>query len=684
MRNNILLILCGMAIVTCACKKKTTSMNESTYNSGIHTEYIDQTVRPQDDFYQYACGGWMKLHPLTDEYARYGSFDQLADDNLTQLKSLIVGLSNSDNTQSSLARKIGTLYTLGMDSASCDLQNSEPIREDLKKISGIRNLSEIGPEAARLSLYASNPFMGIFGEASPSNSDMQIAWVWQAGLGIGDRDYYLDAKFQDTRTYYVEMIAHLLELSQYSYFDGFSGKERLMAEKILALETQMAKAFVSKEDLRQPEKSVHPASIRDLESMLSNLNIPAYMEVLRLEVDSVNIGMPDYFRQLNALLAKTDLKTLKAYLAWNLIRSAAPYLSNDFAAAHFDFYGTTLSGKKEQQPRWKRVIHTVDDCMGEALGKMYVEKYFPENAKKRMTHMVNNLQDALKERIQQATWMSEDTKKAAVEKLAAFRVKIGYPNKWRSYDNLKINKESYWENIVEANIFNTRYELAKIGKPVNKEEWLMTPQTVNAYYNPTTNEICFPAAILQPPFFDMDADDAVNYGAIGVVIGHEMTHGFDDQGRKYDAAGNLNDWWSAEDAKNFGLRTQVLVDWFNRIEVQPGLHANGVFTLGENIADNGGLNVSYTALQKAKAAGEIQEEMDGFTADQRFFIAYATVWAGNIRDEEVVRRTQEDPQSLGRWRVNGTLPHISSFIEAFGIKEGDSMYLAPDKRAHIW
>lgn len=673
-----------MIILTSACKKKTTSMEENTLNSGIHPEYFDQSIRPQDDFYQFACGGWMKLHPLTDEYSRYGSFDQLADDNLAQLKSLVIGLSKSTNAQGSTAQKIGTLYKLGMDSAACDRQGAEPIQQELKKINSIRNLTEIGPEAAQLSLYASNPFMGIFGEASPINSDLQIAWVWQAGLGIGDRDYYLDEKFQKIRTQYTEMIAELLKASNYSNLGGFSGKEQQMAEKILALETRMAKAFISKEDLRQPEKTVHLATVKELEKLLPNMNIPNYLKTLQLTVDSVNIGMPDYFRQLNILLGSTDLSTLKAYLAWNLIRSAAPYLSSDFANAHFNFYGTALSGKKEQKPRWKRVVNTVDDCMGEALGKMYVEKYFPENAKQRMTHMVSNLQQALKERIQQASWMSEETKKAATDKLAAFRIKIGYPDKWRNYDNLKIDKDTYWANIVDASIFNTRYELAKIGKPVNKEEWLMTPQTVNAYYNPTTNEICFPAAILQPPFFDMDADDAVNYGAIGVVIGHEMTHGFDDQGRKYDAAGNLNEWWNEEDAKNFGLRAQVLIDWFNQIEVQPGLHANGVFTLGENIADNGGLNIAYTALQKAKSAKEIQEEMDGFTADQRFFIAYATVWAGNIRDEEIVRRTQEDPHSLGRWRVNGTLPHISAFIDAFGIKAGDSMYLEPEKRAHIW
>ena len=371
-------------------------------------------------------------------------------------------------------------------------------------------------------------------------------------------------------------------------------------------------------------------------------------------------------------------------MAAKVIGSAAPYLSQQFVDANFNFYGKVLSGTQELKPRWKRVVGTVDGCLGEAVGQLYVEKYFPAAAKDRMLKLVGNLQIALGERIKDANWMSDSTKMRAQEKLDAIIVKIGYPDKWRDYSKLEIKKDSYYANVLRARRFENEYQMSKIGKPVDPTEWQMTPQTVNAYYNPTTNEICFPAGILQPPFFDMNADDAVNYGAIGVVIGHEMTHGFDDQGRNYDKMGNLSNWWTEEDGKNFEARAQVLVDYFNKIEVAPGLFANGQFTLGENIADNGGLNISFQALQKAKAEGGIQDVMDGFTADQRFFLAYANVWANNIRDEEIVRRTTEDPHSLGKYRVNATLPHIDGFIEAFNIQPGDKMYVAPEERAHIW
>jgi len=384
------------------------------------------------------------------------------------------------------------------------------------------------------------------------------------------------------------------------------------------------------------------------------------------------------------LLKKTDINLIKNYLAWNIIQQAAPYLSNDFVEADFNFYGKIMSGKEENRPRWKRVIGTVDNALGEAVGQAYVEKYFPPEAKERMLHLVDNLQWALQKRIEENSWMTPATKEKAIDKLAAFVVKIGYPDKWRDYSDLKIEQDSYFDNILRATQFENQYQLSKIGKPADKDRWYMTPQTVNAYYNPSTNEICFPAGILQPPFFDMNADDAFNYGAIGVVIGHEMTHGFDDQGRHYSKVGNLENWWSEEDATNFEKRAKVLVDYFNNIEVLPGLFANGQFTLGENIADNGGLNVSFTAFQKAKKEGNIQEEIDGFSAEQRFFIAYAGVWANNIRDEEIIRRTKEDPHSLGKWRVNGTLPHITPFVEAFHVTETNKMWVSPYERVQIW
>ena len=401
---------------------------------------------------------------------------------------------------------------------------------------------------------------------------------------------------------------------------------------------------------------------------------------------SLNVGQPEFITECNEIL-KGDANALRAYYAWNVINTAAGYLSDDFTQESFNFYGKALSGKEEMRPRWKRVVTTVDGALGEAVGQMYVEKYFPQEAKERMTTLVDNLKTAFGERIQAATWMNDTTKGKALEKLNSILVKIGYPDKWRDYSGLQITNDSYFANILRSNQFDIAYMINKIDKPTDKYEWLMTPQTVNAYYNPTTNEICFPAGILQPPFFDMNADDAVNYGAIGVVIGHEMTHGFDDQGRQYDKDGNLKDWWTATDADNFTNNAQVLVDWFNAIKVSdnPETYANGKFTLGENIADNGGVQISYQAMQNAIAKGQVNsKEMDGFTPAQRFFIAYAGVWAGNIREQEILRLTAIDPHSLGRLRVNATLPHIAAFIEAFGVKEGDAMYLAPEKQAVLW
>jgi putative endopeptidase len=452
------------------------------------------------------------------------------------------------------------------------------------------------------------------------------------------------------------------------------------------METEMAAIFMSKEDLRDPYQTYNPKTLVELQTLAPNFSFENFLTPLNLnKLEKVNVGQVNYLTGVNKILYDTDLETIKAYLAWNVMNNAAPFLSDAFVNAKFDFYGKTLSGKEENQPRWKRVVGTVDASLGEAVGQMYVEKYFPAEAKDRMMRLVKNLQLAMTDRINELTWMSEVTKEKAVDKLNAMIIKIGYPDTWRDYSVLEIDPSlSYYANVMRAERFENEYQLSKIGKPVDPMVWLMTPQTVNAYYNPTTNEICFPAGILQPPFFDMKADDAVNYGAIGVVIGHEMTHGFDDQGRNYDKTGNLSNWWTENDALIFTERSQTLVDHYNQIEVLPGIFANGVFTLGENIADNGGVNISYVALQKAKEEGLIKGEMDGFSPEQRFFIAYANVWAGNIRDEEIARRTKEDPHSLGKWRVNGILPHSETFIEAFNVKEGDPMWLAPEKRANVW
>ena len=681
--------ICSLMLSVCllfsACHNKQKGGDpEKELVSGIVMENLDTTANPVDDFYQFACGGWMKNHPLPAEYSRYGSFDQLGENTEKQLNKLITDIAQQSNDPGSIAQKIGDFYNCGMDTQAINEQGDQPIRPILQKIADVKSNKELTDLLIELHSMGYSPFFGVFGEASPNNSTMTIAWLAQSGLGLGERDYYLkpDAKIKEG---YLTMVEKLLELSQYGEMTNNAGKEKALAAKVWNVESALAKIFIDKNELRDPVKTNNVMQMDEAAKLMTVVDLSKYMEtIVPNKVDEVNVVLSSYFTSLNKLLATQDINAVKAYLAWNVVNEASPYLSDDFVDASFEFYGKVLSGKEENRERWKRVINTVSGLLAEPVGQLYVEQYFPAEAKERMLTMIGNLKTALGERISNVTWMSQETKQKALEKLEAIIVKVGYPDKWRDYSGLTIEKDSYYANVMRAAKFENEYRLSKIGKPVDPSEWLMSPQTVNAYYNPTTNEICFPAAILQPPFFDMNADDAVNYGAIGVVIGHEMTHGFDDQGRQYDKTGNVNDWWTEEDSKNFVNQAQVLVDHFNGIEVLPGLHANGQFTLGENIADNGGLNTSFVALQHAKEQGTVQEMMDGFTANQRFFIAYANVWANNIRDEEISRRTMTDPHSLGMWRVNGTLPHIDAFIEAFNIKPGDKMYLEPEKRAKIW
>jgi putative endopeptidase len=655
--------------------------------SGIDKSNLDTTANPADNFYQYACGGWMEKNPLTDEYSRYGSFDKLAEDNREQLKSLIEEIAANKHEANSIPDKIATLYNMGMDSTTLNNQGAQPIEGMLKNIAALATTDDLQKEMTNLHINGINPFFGLFAEADYSDSKMTIAWLWQTGIAMGDRDYYLkdDDHNKELRAKYTEMIANMFTLSGYDKMANKSAEE--LAQMVMYVETRLAKASYDKEALRDPYKTFHKMTIEETDALAKDMKFAEYFKAIGLpEMKSLNVGQPEYITEANEIL-KGDVEKVKAYFAWNVINTAAGYLSDDFVKESFKFYGTALSGKEEMRPRWKRVTGTVDGALGEAVGQMYVEKYFPKEAKDRMLTLVDNLKTAFGERIQAAAWMNDTTKQKALEKLGTILVKVGYPDKWRDYSGLEIKGDSYFANILRSNQFDIAYMINKIDKPTDKTEWLMTPQTVNAYYNPTTNEICFPAGILQPPFFDMNADDAVNYGAIGVVIGHEMTHGFDDQGRQYDKDGNLKDWWTAGDAENFTNNAQVLVDWFNAIKVSdnPETYANGKFTLGENIADNGGLQISYQAMQNAIAKGQVNgEEMDGFSAAQRFFIAYAGVWAGNIREQEILRLTAIDPHSLGRLRVNATLPHIAAFIQAFDVKEGDSMYLAPEKQVVLW
>ncbi len=677
MNTKFYLPILALALTAGACNGK----KENVQAGGIDLNNLDRSVSPEADFYQFACGGWMKAHPLTDEYGRFGSFDLLAENNRQQMKELIEGLAANPAEQGTIARKIGDLYNIAMDSTKLNADGGAPIKPQLEKIAAVKDQKALNQLIAEMTRQGFGPYFGVYIGPDDMNSSMNLVQTYQGGLGLGDRDYYIkeDEHNTEIRTKYEAHVAKMFQLA------GWTEKEAgKAATEVMAIETQLAKASYEKVKMRDPHANYHKMSVEELKKNIPGIDWDVYFATLGLQgITELNVGQPEPIQEVASILNTVDLEAQKSYLQWKVIDAAASYLSDDFVTENFEFNGKVLSGVKEMKPRWKRAVATVDGAMGEAVGQMYVEKYFPAAAKERMVKLVGNLQQALGERIQGLEWMSDETKAKALEKLAAIYVKVGYPDKWRDYAALEIKDDSYWFNILRSNEFDFNYMLSKAGKPVDKTEWLMTPQTVNAYYNPTTNEICFPAGILQYPFFDMNADDAFNYGAIGVVIGHEMTHGFDDQGRQYDKDGNLKDWWTAEDAKNFEARAQVLVNWFDSIEVLPGLHANGQLTLGENIADHGGLQVAFQAFHNATKNAPLGE-VDGFTPEQRFYLAYANVWAANIREEQIRFLTQMDVHSLGRWRVNAALPHINGWNEAFNIKEGDLMYLAPDNRASIW
>ena len=678
MKTRIYLPFIALALMATSCNSK----KEAAQKGGIQIANLDQTANPRNDFYQYACGGWMKANPLTDEYSRFGSFDQLAENNRSQIKSLIEDLAHQQSQPGSVAQKVGDLYNIAMDSAKLNADGVAPIKGYLEKIEALDNRAVLSECVAGMHRDGFGPFFGLYVGADDMNSSMNMAQLYQGGLSLGEREYYLDNddRTKEIRAKFEEHVVKMFQLA------GFTEEEaRKAATDVMKVETRLAETTKSAVELRDPHANYNKITVAQLKKEVPGINWDAYFTTIGLkDLQEVNVGQMAEIKTVADLLTKENMDVLKSYLQWNVINTASSYLSDDFVAQNFDFYGKTLSGTKEMQPRWKRAVSSVNGVLGEAVGQMYTDKYFPAAAKERMVKLVSNLQKALGERIQGLEWMSAETKAKALEKLAAFHVKIGYPDKWKDYSSLEIKNDSYWENIVRSNHFDYDKMIAKAGKPVDKDEWLMTPQTVNAYYNPTTNEICFPAGILQYPFFDMNADDACNYGAIGVVIGHEMTHGFDDQGRQYDKDGNLKDWWTAEDAKNFQERAQVLVDYFSNIQVLPDLKANGELTLGENIADHGGLQVAYQALLKAMAENPLGNDENGFTPAQRFFLSYANVWAGNVRDEQIRLQTKSDPHSLGRWRVNAALPHIGMWYEAFDVKEGDALYLPVEQRASIW
>ena len=667
--------LVASAMVGCSGTKEVKS------TTGLNLANLDTTVSAGTDFYRYACGGWMKNNPLTDEYSRYGTFEVLIENNRKQLQDLIEGLAAKENPAGSLSQKIGDLYNMAMDSVTRNQQGVEPIKAELDKIAGLTDKSQIVPMMTELLNNGVGTYFSSFVYADPKNSEMNIFQLAQSGINLGEKEYYLDndSVTLNIRESYKKYIVKLFVLA------GFPEKEaeQKMAD-VMEIETAIAKDSYSAVQQRDPEANYHKMSYADLKKTFPGIDWDAYLKGLGVgEVSELNVSQIEPIKAVEKLMNTLPVSKHISYMQYNLIDAAAASLSDDFVAARFDFYGKILSGRQVNSPRWKRAVAAVEGTLGEAVGQMYVEKYFPAAAKERMVKLVKNLQDALAERIQAQEWMSDSTKVKALEKLKAFHVKVGYPDKWKDYSTLDIKKDSYWANLCRASKWALNDMYSRLGKPVDKDEWLMTPQTVNAYYNPSTNEICFPAGILQYPFFDMNADDAFNYGAIGVVIGHEMTHGFDDQGRQYDKNGNLTYWWAPEDAARFDERTKVMADFFGNIEVLPGLKCNGQLTLGENLADHGGLKVSFLAFQNAMKTAPLGVA-DGFTPEQRFFLAYATVWAGNIREEDIRMRTKSDPHALGEWRVNGALPHIQAWYDAFHITEKDPMYVAPEKRVNIW
>ena len=654
---------------------------QKSLGTGIDLTNLDTTALPGADFYQYACGGWMKQHPLPDEHSQYGSFTILAENNVKQIQGLIEDLGRAEQPAGSVAQKIGTLYRVAMDSVKLNADGAAPIRAELQEIASLKDKAGLYALLPSLARRGVGSYLSIYVGADEKNARMNAVQIGQSGLSMGERDYYL---LDDEATVKIREAfkAHVVKMLTLAGYDEATAQHA--RDVVMAVETRLAKAFRSRVELRDPQANYNKMTLDQLKAQYPTFGWDAYLGGFGLkDVQEVIVGQPASLAASAKELDTLPLDDQKLYLQWKLVNAAASCLSDALVEQDFDFYSRTLSGAQEMQPRWKRAVGTVSGVLGEAVGQMYVERYFPAAAKERMTALVKNLQTALGERIQALEWMSDSTKARALEKLATFRVKIGYPDKWKDYSTLDIRDDSYWANIERASQWAYDDMMAKAGKPVDPEEWFMTPQTVNAYYNPTTNEICFPAGILQPPFFDMQADDAFNYGAIGVVIGHEMTHGFDDQGRQYDKDGNLKDWWTAEDAERFNQRAQVMVDFFDSIQVAPGVHANGRQTLGENIADYGGLQVSFQAFKNATKDAPLPT-VDGLTPEQRFFLAYAGVWANNIRPEAVLYLTKMDVHSLGEWRVNGALPQIDAWYDAFGIQEGDPMYLPKEKRVSIW
>ena len=653
--------------------------------SGLNRADMNTSVKAGEDFYEYACGGWMKANPLPAAYSRFGSFDRLAEDNNKRINDILKELESNTYPEGTIEQKLSDYYKLAMDSARREKEGIQPVMPLIKKLEAAKTVKQLFDVQLEMAKYGDSEFYSAGMGADEKNATQNILNVSQGGLVLGQKDYYLETDEATTkiREAYKKHIVRMFQLF------GFSkGQATKKMQNVWKLELALAKVSKSRTELRDPQANYNKVTLQEFTTKYPNLKLEQVMNAQGLQskyMQELVVGQPAFMAGANTLLATMKPAEYRDYMEWGVIVSAASYLNDAVRKANFDFFGKTMTGRKEEHPLWRRATSEVQGAMGQALGRIYVDKYFPAAAKARMLKLVKNLQIALGERIAAQEWMDDSTKVNALLKLNSFYVKVGFPDKWIDMTKLTIDaKKSYYENhINNLKFWNEYYIDHTAGKPVDIEDWYMTPQTVNAYYNPTTNEICFPAGILQVPFFDMTADDAFNYGAIGVVIGHEMTHGFDDQGRQFDKDGNMHDWWKESDGKNFTDRTDKYADFFSAINVLPDLKANGRLTLGENLADHGGLMVAYAAFKNATKSQPLPV-IDGLTADQRFFLAYAGVWAGNITEAEIRNRTKSDPHALGRWRVNGALPHIDAWYEAFGIKEGDKMYIPKEKRLQLW
>ena len=661
------------------------ALADEPLKSGISLADMNTSVKAGEDFYEYACGGWMKSNPLPPAYSRFGSFDRLGEDNNKRINDILKELESNTYPQGTIEQKLSDYYKLAMDSARREQEGIQPVMSLIKKLEAAKTIKQLFDVQLEMAKFGDSEFYHAGMGADEKNATQNILSVSQGGLVLQQKDYYLETDEATTkiREAYKKHIVRMFQLF------GFSkGAATKKMQNVFRLELALAKVSKSRTELRDPQANYNKMTLQEFNTKYPNLKLEQVMNAQGLQskyMQELVVGQPAFMAGANTLLAGMKPAEYRDYMEWGLIVSAASYLNDAVREANFDFFGKTMSGRQEDYPLWRRATTQVQSAMGQALGKIYVERYFPAAAKARMLKLVKNLQIALGERIAAQEWMDDSTKVNALLKLNTFYVKVGYPDKWIDMTSLTVDpKKSYYENHLSClKFWNDYYIEHTAGKPVDIEDWYMTPQTVNAYYNPTTNEICFPAGILQVPFFDMTADDAFNYGAIGVVIGHEMTHGFDDQGRQYDKDGNMHDWWKESDGKNFTERTDKYADFFSAINVLPDLKANGRLTLGENLADHGGLMVAYAAYKNATKNNPLPV-IDGLTADQRFFLAYAGVWAGNITEAEIRNRTKSDPHALGRWRVNGALPHIDAWYEAFGIKAGDKMFIPKEQRLQLW